>query len=73
MFVFTGDRRKGLSLDIKQFYDHLTDWMVYQFFIENGYEESVAMMLTGLCWYEGMLAAGSANQCDTVKPFDDKV
>ena len=52
-------QKKVLSLDIKDFYGHLTDWKVFQFFLENGYDESVAMMLTGLCCMNGCLPQGA--------------
>ena len=41
-------QKKVLSLDIKSFYDCLTNWMVFQLFVENGDNVSVEMMLTGL-------------------------
>lgn len=52
-------QKKVLSLDIKDFYNHLTDWMVYQLFIEAGYSEAVGMMLTNLCCLEGNLPQGA--------------
>ena len=48
-------QRKVLSLDVKDFFGYLTDWMVYQLFIESGYSESVAMMLPDLCCLVGGL------------------
>ena len=70
-------QKKVLSLDIKQFYDHLTDWMAFQFFIENGYEESVAMMLTGLCCMKGCLPQGAPTSATLSNllmiKFDEKV
>lgn len=52
-------QKKVLSLDIKDFYNHLTDWMVFQLFIEVGYEDAVAMMLTQLCCLDGCLPQGA--------------
>ena len=70
-------QRKVLSLDVKNFYDHLTDWMVYQLFIEVGYSESVAMMLTNLCCLEGSLPQGAPTSAALsnilMKDFDYKI
>ena len=52
-------QKKVLSLDIKDFYGHLTSWMVYQIFLEYGYSESVSMLLTGLCCENGVLPQGA--------------
>ena len=66
-----------LSLDIEAFYDHLTAWMVFQFFIKNGYDESVAMMLTGLCCLKGCLPQGAPTSAALsnllMYEFDEKV
>ena len=70
-------QRKVLSLDVKNFYNHLTDWMVYQLFIEVGYSESVAMMLTNLCCLNGSLPQGAPSSAALsnilMKNFDYKV
>lgn len=70
-------QKKVLSLDIKDFYNHLTDWMVYQLFIEAGYSESVAMMLTNLCCLEGSLPQGAPTSAALsnilMKNFDYKI
>ncbi|MBC8574661.1 reverse transcriptase family protein [Jingyaoa shaoxingensis] len=70
-------QKKVLSLDIKAFYDHLTDWMVFQFFIEKGYNEAVAMMLTGLCCLRGCLPQGAPTSAALsnllMVEFDEKV
>ena len=70
-------QRKVLSLDVKNFYNHLTDWMVYQLFIEVGYSESVAMMLTNLCCLDGSLPQGAPSSAALsnilMKDFDYKV
>lgn len=70
-------QKKVLSLDIKSFYDCLTDWMVFQLFMENGYNESVAMMLTGLCCLNGSLPQGAPTSAALsnllMKKFDEIV
>ncbi len=70
-------QKKVLSLDIKDFYNHLTDWMVYQIFIEAGYNEAVSMMLTNLCCLEGSLPQGAPTSAALsnilLKNFDYKV
>lgn len=70
-------QRKVLSLDVKDFFGHLTDWMVYQLFIESGYSESVAMMLTNLCCLEGSLPQGAPTSAALsnilMKDFDYKI
>lgn len=70
-------QKKVLSLDIKSFYDCLTNWMVFQFFMENGYNESVAMMLTGLCCLNGSLPQGAPTSAALsnllMKKFDEIV
>ena len=70
-------QKKVLSLDIKDFYEHLTDWMVYQLFIEVGYSESVAMILTNLCCLEGSLPQGAPTSAALsnilMKDFDYKI
>ncbi len=70
-------QKKVLTLDIKDFYDNLTNWMVFQLFIEVGYNESVAMMLTNLCCLEGSLPQGaptsSALSNILMKDFDYKI
>ncbi len=70
-------QKKVLSLDIKSFYDCLTNWMVFQLFMENGYNESVAMMLTGLCCLNGSLPQGAPTSAALsnllMKKFDEIV
>lgn len=70
-------QQKVLSLDIKQFYDYMTDWMVFQFYLECGYEESVAMMLTSLCCVGGCLPQGAPTSAALsnllLREFDEKV
>lgn len=70
-------QQKVLSIDVKEFYDHLTSWMVYQLFVEIGYSESVAMMLTGLCCLDGCLPQGApTSACLSnilMKNFDYKI
>lgn len=70
-------QKKVLSLDIKSFYDCLTNWMVFQLFMENGYNESVAMMLTGLCCLNGSLPQGAPTSAALsnllMKRFDEIV
>lgn len=70
-------QKKVLTLDIKKFYDNLTDWMVYQLFLEKGYNEDVAMMLTRLCCLNGCLPQGaptsSALSNILMKNFDYQV
>lgn len=70
-------QKKVLSLDIKDFYNHLTDWMVYQLFIEAGYNEAVGMMLTNLCCLEGCLPQGAPTSAALsnilMKDFDYKI
>ena len=70
-------QEKVLSLDIKSCYDHLTDWMVFQFFLENEYNESVAMMLTGLCCLKGCLPQGAPTSAALsnllMRDFDEAV
>lgn len=56
---FHRKQKKVLTLDIKGFYDHLSDWMVYQLFCEVGYNEDVALMLTKLCCLDGCLPQGA--------------
>lgn len=50
---------KVMTLDIKHFFDSLSDWMVFQFFLEKGYSESVSMLLTKLCCLNGCLPQGA--------------
>ena len=52
-------QNKVLTLDIKDFFGSLSDWMVFQFFLENGYSESVSMLLTKLCCLNGCLPQGA--------------
>lgn len=70
-------QKKVLSLDIKAFYDHLTDWMVFQFFVEVGYDDSVAMMLTRLCCLDGCLPQGAPTSATLsnilMRGFDEKI
>ena len=70
-------QKKVLSLDIKDFYDHLTDWLVYQLFVEVGYSEAVAMMLTNLCCLDGSLPQGAPTSAALsnilLKDFDYKI
>lgn len=70
-------QKKVLSLDIKDFYNHLTDWMVYQLFIEAGYSEDVGTMLTNLCCLEGSLPQGSPTSAALsnilLKKFDYRI
>ena len=70
-------QKKVLSLDIKDFYDHLTDWMVYQLFLSAGYSEAVGMMLTNLCCLEGSLPQGAPTSAALsnilMRSFDYKV
>ncbi len=51
--------------------------MVYQLFIESGYSESVAMMLTNLCCLEGSLPQGAPTSAALsnilMKDFDYKI
>lgn len=70
-------QKKVLTLDIKAFYDHLTDWMVFQFFLERGYNEPVAMMLTNLCCLKGCLPQGAPTSAALsnflMKEFDEGI
>lgn len=70
-------QKKVLSLDIKDFYNNLTDWMVYQLFVEVGYDKSLAMMLTNLCCLEGGLPQGAPTSSGLsnilMKEFDYEV
>lgn len=70
-------QNKILSLDIKDFYSHLTNWMVFQLFLEAGYSEAVGMMLTNLCCLEGSLPQGAPTSAALsnilMKDFDYKV
>lgn len=70
-------QKKVLSLDIKDFYNHLTDWMVYQLFIEAGYSEAVGMMLTNLCCLKGCLPQGAPTSAALsnilMRDFDYKI
>ncbi len=70
-------QKKVLSLDIKDFYTNLTDWMVYQLFIKAGYHTDVSMMLTSLCCLDSSLPQGAPTSAALsnilMKEFDYEV
>lgn len=70
-------QKKVLSLDIKGFYDNLTDWMVYNLFLDIGYGKDVSMLLAQLCCLEGCLPQGAPTSSVIsnviMKKFDYKI
>ena len=74
---FHRNQKKVLCLDIKSFFDFVSSWMVYQFFLELHYREDVAMMLTSLCCRNGCLPQGAPTSAAlsnmVMKEFDENV
>ena len=66
-----------LSLDIHDFFGHISDYMVFQVFIGIGYRTDVAMMLTELCCLDHKLPQGAPTSAClsniVMKKFDSAV
>lgn len=52
-------QKKVLTLDIENFFGNLSPWMVYRKFLDIGYKEEVAIILTNLCCLDGCLPQGA--------------
>lgn len=52
-------QKKVLTLDIKDFFPSLSSWRVYQKFLQIGYQENVAMLLTNICCLDRGLPQGA--------------
>lgn len=74
---FHRKQKKILCLDIKNFFDRVSSWMVYQFFLNLHYREDVSMMLTALCCRNGCLPQGAPTSAAlsnlVMKEFDENV
>ena len=74
---FHRNQKKVLCLDIKSFFDRVSSWMVYQFFLELHYREDIAMMLTSLCCRNGCLPQGAPTSAAlsnmVMKEFDENI
>ena len=74
---FHRKQKKVLCLDIKSFFDRISSWMVYQFFLNLHYREDVAMMLTSLCCRNCCLPQGAPTSAAlsnlVMKEFDENI
>lgn len=74
---FHKKQRMVLSLDIHDFFGHISDYMVFQVFIDVGYRPDVAMMLAQLCCLDHKLPQGApTSACLSniiMRRFDDAV
>lgn len=74
---FHRNQEMVLSLDIHDFFGSLSSKLVYEKFVEVGYNEDVAMMFTGLCCLNGSLPQGAPTSAMLsnvlMKPFDDAI
>ena len=56
---FHKNQKIVLSLDVKDFYDNLSEWNVYKTFLMLGYSDSVSVMLSKICCLNGHLPQGA--------------
>lgn len=74
---FHRGQSKVLSLDIHDFFNNISAFMVYEIFINAGYSKDVSMMITMLCCKEGGLPQGAPTSAMlsniVMKKFDDAI
>ena len=70
-------QKKVLSLDVHDFFGSISSFLVYEVFVNVGYQSDVAMMLTQLCCLEGSLPQGAPTSAllsnIIMKHFDDDI